>query len=528
MRTISVLSLAAGVGWRAWRLSTKRFTTEKERTAAADALWRSEGARLRRKAIRLGGLLIKLGQFLSARADVLPEAFTSELGSLQDVVPPVPWRLVHKSLRRAYGNSFPTIFETFEHTPIAAASLAQVYRAKTGDRRVAVKVLRPGIEGIVATDLSAVRIAAVWATRLTSWGKRFDLVAVWEDLASITLEELDLKGEAERAQRFKDNFKDEPEIGAPEILLPLVRTRVLVMEEVSGIKPDDVDSLKASGIDQRELAKLLVKSYMKQWLVDGFFHADPHPGNIFVQPNGSVVYVDFGMMGVVQPEDRAALQKLVSGVIVQDMDSAVSALEDLGFLRPASDRSRLRRTVGALVSRLMSAGPPMPTGWEASPEAEALARDIRYFLHDNTLQLPVRYAFLGRALGILAGLVARLTPEEPFVRMMASGAQRYIRVEGQDVQNSMRSVLRRLSQVPGKLLQLLEDAESGSLRVRVENTDLIEELKADRRSRRALVLMMMAGFSTFLAAFGHLGVPGAPAAWVLGAVFAILALTGRS
>lgn len=522
-RTLSVLSLAAGAGWRAWRLSRRHFITREDQARAAEALWRSEGARLRRQAVRLGGLVIKVGQFLSARADVLPEAFTSELGSLQDVVPPVSWAVVEPRLTKFFGRPLDQVFDRFDPSPAAAASLAQVYRARYQGREVAVKVLRPGIERTVAVDLNAVGIAARWATRLTTWGKRFDLMAVWQELGEITLEELDLKGEADRLRRFKRNFQEDAFVHVPRPIPELSGDRVLVMNAVTGVKPDDLAGLRERGIDTRRLARNLIRSYMKQWLVDGFFHADPHPGNLFVRDDGSITYIDFGMMGEVRPEDRKALRQLVMGVLVQDVDQVVAALEDLDFLRPSSDRSRLRRAVGSLIHQLLETPPPAMTSWRPGPEAEALARDIRYFLHENTLQLPVRYTFLGRAMGILAGMVARLAPDESFTRMMADGAARYVGREGTSgAVDALTSLIARVAGLPGQLLDAVERLARGDVRAEVDLEPVIRALEKERSLTGAGVRAALAVGASVATTFGQM--PGW-AHWALGITAVALALS---
>ena len=442
----------------------------------------------------MGGLIIKVGQFLSARADVLPESFTRELGSLQDIVPPRPWAEVEPSFAKLYGKPPGEVFTNFNPEPVAAASFAQVYLAQFGGRRVAIKVLRPGIEEIVATDLQALRIAASWATRLTEWGRRFDIMAVWQDLATTTLQELDTPGEARRLVRFARNFKDDPKVRVPGLVRELTGGRIIVMDEVRGAKPDDLEALGRMGVNRDRLAQDLTRSYMKQWLVDGFFHADPHPGNIFVHEDGSFTYVDFGMMGEVEASDREALQALVAGVLVQDMDQVVSALERLSFLRPTSDRARLRSAISLLVRNLMDMPPPSQAGWEPTEDAEKLAGEIRHFLHENTLQLPIRYLFLGRAMGILAGLVAKLAPTRPFVRLLANGAAQYVNTEGgrSSTRSALDLILRRLVRLPGRMLDAVDRLAEGDVGPKFDLSPLTRTTRAQIQTQRALTRSILA------------------------------------
>ncbi len=508
-RTAAVLRLALGAAVRALWLTRVRYRwlDPEQRIRAERALWAREGRRLREAATRQGGMLIKLGQFLSTRADVLPEEFTQEVGQLQDVVPPAGWLQIDAVLRSAYGARYvPDVFQAVEQTAAAAASLAQVHHARLSDgRAVAVKVLRPGIERAVRIDLEAVRIAVSWIVRLTSWGQRFDLLAIWREMRDTTEQELDVFGEAERGRRFAQNFKDDPMVGAPAVMHDLTRPGVLVMELVQGIKPDQLEALDAAGIDRQALARRLIESYMKQWLVDGFFHADPHPGNIFVKPDGAIVYVDFGMMGEMRPEDRTALREMVQGVIAHDLDRATQGLVDLGFVRPGADIGKLRRAFGFLLDRLLGT-----TFFRASgPEVEAFVREIRDFLYEQPFQIPARYTFLGRALGILSGIVAPLAPGQNFVRLLIDGARRYAGAAAGDTgaRDLLRGALRRLQEPIQQALRVLQKLDRDDYRIPIDFEPLRQEMRAGRAALRSLTWVTLGGFSALTAALVGVGTP---------------------
>ena len=501
-RTAVVLRLALGAALRAlWLVRvTGRFRDAQAQQKAERALWAAEGRRLRIAAARQGGMLIKVGQFLSTRADVLPEEFTQELGALQDVVPPVSWGQVDAVLRQSFGARYaPDVFAEISETPTASASLAQVHRGSLADGRlVAIKVLRPGIERYVRIDLEAVRIAVAWAVRWTSWGRRFDLMAIWQELRDVTEQELDVFGEAARAERFAQNFHDDPLVSAPRVYQDLTRPGVLVMQFVEGIKPDQIGALDAAGINRKELARLLVRSYMKQWLVDGFFHADPHPGNLFIQPDGGVTYVDFGMMGEMRPADQEALRKLVRGIIAKDLDAAVEGLVELGFVRPTADLGKLRKAFGFLLDRLLGT-----TFYRASgPEVEAFVREIRDFLYEQPFQIPARYTFLGRALGILSGIVAGLAPGENFVRLLIEGARKYAsgKLPGGGTRDVVQGVLRRVLEPFQQALRVLGRLDRNELRVPIDFESLRQELARGRNALRALTFVTIGGFAALSAA----------------------------
>lgn len=500
-RTAVVLRLALGAAVRVLWLTRVRYRVlhAEARIDAERELWALEGRRLRAAASRQGGMLIKLGQFLSTRADVLPEEFTREIGQLQDVVPPVSWAQVDALLRAAYGGRYvPDVFQSIEQTPTAAASLAQVHRAVLGSgQAIAVKVLRPGIERSVRIDLDAVRIAVRWLVRFTDWGRRFDLLAIWQELKEVTEQELDVYGEAARAERFAHNFRNDPKVSAPRVHNDLTRPGILVMDLVRGIKPDQVEALDKAGIDRRQLAKRLVESYMKQWLVDGFFHADPHPGNLFVQPDGGITYVDFGMMGEMRREDQAALRKMVQGIIARDLDKAVNGLVELGFVRPGANLQRLRNAFGFLLDRLLGTTFVRASG----PEVEAFVREIRDFLYEQPFQIPARYTFLGRSLGILAGIVATLAPGQNFVRLLISGARRHAGEAIPGAQREvLRGVLRRIQQPVMQAMHLLERLDRDDYRLPIDFEPLMRELRQGRAALRALTYVTIGGFAALTAA----------------------------
>lgn len=524
-----MLSLVLGASLRAfWFARIRQFPSEEARRQAESRLWAQEGRRLRLAAVRQGGLLIKLGQFLSTRADVLPEEFTRELGQLQDVVPPVGWDAVEAILSREYGSRYvPDIFLEVEHEPLASASLAQVHRARRKDgQAVVVKVLRPNIGDAVRIDLDAVRIAARWAERFTSWGKRFDLEQIWRELNHTTEAELDTYGEAARAERFRQNFADDPMISAPQVHPGLTRPGLLVLDLVEGLKPGDVAAIDAAGIDRAQLSKRLVQSYMKQWLVDGFFHADPHPGNIFIQDGGRIVYVDFGMMGEMQPRDRESLRRFVQGIVKRDLSQCVDALVDLGFVRPGADLGKLRMAFGYLLDRLLGTTFTRASG----AEVEQFVREIRDFLYEHPFQIPARYTFLGRALGILAGMAATLAPGENFVRLLIDGARKYVDTRSaQGVRDVLTGFARRVGEPVAQILRILARFDRDDYRLPVDVEPLRREIERSRVAIARLTEAVVGGFALVGAVLAGSHVPLLrDLLYVVAAIFAVRLLWRRA
>jgi predicted unusual protein kinase regulating ubiquinone biosynthesis (AarF/ABC1/UbiB family) len=295
-----------GLGGRSARTRSKRY--------------RSTAVRFRALAIRMGGLMIKVGQFLSARLDVLPIEITEELSDLQDEVPAEDYDAIRMLAEEDLGASLSEHYEWFDETPMAAASLGQVHRARLCDadateqgfEHVVVKVQRPHIDQVVDTDLAAIRRVGGWLQRYKPISKRADVPALIAQFAATTLAEIDYLAEGSNAETFDANFGDAPHVHVPKVVWSLTTLRVLTLEDVAAIKITDYDAITAAGIDRSEVAQVLLGTYMQQIIEDGFFHADPHPGNLFVTPVGEgdwkLTFIDFGMVGRV-PENLRGCAK---------------------------------------------------------------------------------------------------------------------------------------------------------------------------------------------------------------------------
>ncbi|MEM7333387.1 MAG: AarF/UbiB family protein, partial [Chloroflexota bacterium] len=395
--------------------------------------FRAWSRRFRILALAMGGVLIKLGQFLSARVDVLPIEVTEELIGLQDEVPSEdPWRMF-AVLEHEIG-SISTHFAKIEEQPLAAASLGQTHRAwlkphngsSEGDA-VVVKIQRPEIEKIVNTDLEALYIVARWLMRYQPIRKRANVPALMKEFGITLWEELDYRAEVANLHRFEEIHANDEQVYIPKVYESLCSERVIVLENVESIKIMQVDRMIEAGINPKEVADVLLTTYFKQVFQIGFFHADPHPGNLFVMPrpdaawtpiyNGSgemrldrpfwLVFVDFGMVGRVPDVQGELLQKVLISIAQQDARGLTESYDKLGFFLPGADLERIVEAQTEILERiygrnLLELARPDPE------ELKELGEQFRDLLFDFPLQVPQDFIYLGRAIGIVSGLVSML------------------------------------------------------------------------------------------------------------------------
>ncbi|MCZ8524114.1 MULTISPECIES: ABC1 kinase family protein [Paenibacillus] len=395
-----------------------KFERTKERLddpeVGREALLRKQAREYRETALRLEGLLIKVGQFLSTRADLLPPAFTRELADLTDQVAPVPWEAARAVLASEWGGAPEDVLPTLSPQPIASASIAVVYRAELPDgRAVAVKVQRPGIRSVIEADFQAARLVMGMAKRFTGWGKSFDLDRLYRETVDIVSKELDFLQEAEHAKRFAESIQGDSRIRAPRIHEELTTRRVLVMEWVDARPITDASLYQVHGVDRGDVVRRLAASFLRQVVVDGFFHADPHPGNVRLQPDGTLVYLDFGMMGTISKEQRRYLLELVQSLVLQKYSVVVTVLEKLRFIRPGADREGLARSLATAMHLYLGKSYP-----SFDDEAvQDLLSDIRRFVSAESIQLPAEFAFMGRAASVVTGVIAMIEPDVDYLEI---------------------------------------------------------------------------------------------------------------
>ncbi|POB09057.1 AarF/ABC1/UbiB kinase family protein [Sulfobacillus sp. hq2] len=522
-RTISIFRLALSY-WADYRAiqRAERILPKDQAARAVDAIYQQGGIRFRREALRLQGLIIKVGQFLSARTDVLPLAFTKELQQLQDQVPAAPFEAVKLTIEEAYQKPLGEIFEDFEPIPVAAASLGQVHRARLRHEPgvVAVKVQRPAIRALAKTDLRALARIMVVLKRWTKVGRRLDTVRLFEEFRESVDRELDYLQEQDHLRHFQRNFAEWSNIQVPRVYESYARPTVLVMEFVEGVKLTDHEQLRAQGLDEKGLARLLVEAYLKQIVIDGFVQIDPHPGNFLAGLDGRLIFLDFGMMATIPSEHVDVFGQLVEFGLARNAPGVVDSMVALGFVRPSANLEILTRAVRFMLDRI--AGVPLQEG----PALSALVRDFQDFLYEEPLQFPAQYMFLGRAIGMLFGLVGGLDPDLDWMALLKEKAlpminerrvvwnnryYQWVREQignlwgptGQMVWDKVADKAKGWGQIGWRLPEELDVALNkigrGSVSTRPELTPVLRRLDKISSQMAVLVAWVLAGFSAIVA-----------------------------
>lgn len=485
-RVIAFASLFFGIIWDFWREAriTRRSGARLARAQMSER-HRSRAIKLRETALEMGGVLIKLGQFLSTRADLMPEEYLQELAKLQDEVPPVEYEDIKKIVEEDFGKLIEEMFLYFDPVPTAAASLAQVHPAvlPTGEK-VAVKVLRPGIEELINIDLAIFSYLMEGLNHFTRIGRQTDIPGLVQEFARTTGDELDFIREGNNAERFRKNFEGSSIIYIPKIYWDYTRDRVLTMEAIDAIKISDFGAIEKAGINRSEVAYEIVQSYLKQVLEDGFYHADPHPGNLFVLPGPEITFVDFGMVGEITEEMKEQLKKAAVAIAKRDVNGIISTLFALGFIRKGANLDSIRNAINWLFD--VYAG---FTSHQITFETlNQIQEDIRHIVYEQPFIVPAHFGYLGRAVGTLLGLTTGLDSEFDFIaagrpyveRMVGFGTEDWFRM----ISKEAKELAKTLVDIPHQLSEVLSQAEKGEIQVRVNSNDIVQALERQDKKRR--------------------------------------------
>jgi len=474
----------------------------------------------------LGPTFVKLGQIASTRADLLSPAYQRELARLQDAVPPAPSAAIRAVVASELGRPVEELFTKFDDEPVAAASIGQAHAARLHDgTEVIVKVRRPGALERIEADLALIHRLAETASRRWELADRYDLVGLVEEFGDTLRAELDYVREGESAARFAESFADDPAVRIPSVFWETTRSRVLTLERLRGTKIDDVDALDAAGIERAALAARASGILMKMVFEDGFFHADPHPGNFFVEPSGRIGLIDFGMTGTIDDATRDQLVDVLLALTGSDTSRLVDAFLALGVARARVDRTALERDLARLIA-------PYYARALGEISISALLEEMLEVIRRHRLTLPRNLALLVKTLIMSEGLATRLAPEFKLTAVLVPYARRMMarrfspRVWVPQVGKAAGDAARLGLTLPRRVDHLIDALERGDLEIGMRPTGFEAIVgRFERLANRIVLGIVAAAFINGLAVLMSVYHPAgweawAPLVFVAGFVFA--------
>ncbi|CAA0837048.1 Protein kinase superfamily protein [Striga hermonthica] len=507
-RTIDVWSSVISLRVRIFLDTTKwtyirGFTQEKQIERR-----RKTGSWLMKRALQLGPTFIKLGQLVSSRSDIFPKEYVDELAKLQDKVPAFSMGKAISFVESELGASIDVLFKEFEGLPVAAASLGQVHRAILHNgEKVVVKIQRPGLKKLFDIDLRNLKLITEYFQRSeTLGGPSRDWIGLYEECSKILYQEIDYVNEAKNADRFRREFRNIKWVRMPMVFWDYTAMKVLTLEYVPGIKINQLDLLDKRGYNRSRISSRAVESFLIQILRTGFYHADPHPGNIAIDEDEALIFYDFGMMGEIKSFTRDRLLELFYAVYEKDAKKVMQSLVDLGALKPTGDMLSVRRSVQFFLDNLLT------EGQKQQQTFTAIGEDLFAIAMDQPFRFPSTFAFVVRAFSTLEGIGHTLDPKFSFVKVAApyaqelldfrqqqqSGAQvaQAIHKQAETARSNTISMPYRIQRIENIVKQL----ESGDLKLRVR------VLESERAARKATILQMATIYTVLWGTFLNLGV----------------------
>lgn len=481
--------------------------------------------RLRVTMERLGPTFAKIGQMLSVRPDLIPPSFADELAKLQDEMRPFAFEQVREQIERAFGETVEEIFAEFDPVPKAAATIGQVHMAVLKDGKpVAVKVQRPDIREVIAADLDILRTQAHQVQGRTEIGRRYDLVGLVDEFARVLEEECDYIREGQNADRLRVMFPDDDRVCFPRVFWEHTSATVLTLERLEGIPFNRLDELDAAGIDRHEIARKGIVCYYEQIFLHGFYHADPHPGNLFAMPDGRVAFADFGRCGTLSEDARNHVADLLVAIIEQDGDLATDILLDVSGGAGDIDVVGLRRDVTTLIAKYYDMR-------LHEVDARELIVEIMSLIGQRGLVLASEFALLLTTFATLQALGTAVDPQFHFVESVRPFAKRIVEKQmspdamAKSVVSTARRAMRGMQGLPENVNRALKRVGDGDLRMTVRPggyDSLMSRIEqaVDRIAFAVVVSAFVLGFSWLLAS------PGVPPWLELIASFALVCAAG--
>ena len=476
-RTIDIWRTVLTFSWMVWNDSKKWSYVGGKTEAKVKKRTRKRAIWLRESMLQLGPTFIKIGQLLSTRADILPTESVEELSKLQDEVPAFTAAKAIAIIETELGKPITEMFGYFDPIPLAAASLGQVHKAllHTGEE-IVVKVQRPGLLKLFAIDLGILKRIAAYFQNHPKHGRGRDWVGIYEECCKILYQEADYLNEGRNADTFRRNFKSDRRIMVPRVYWRYASRRVLTLEYMPGIKVSNYEALEAAGLDRKAIARIGAEAYLEQLLNHGFFHADPHPGNLAVTDNGELIFYDFGMMGQIQSFTREKLLRTFFGIAKKDADAVVNSLIELGALEVSGDIGPIRRSVQYMLDNFM--GQPME-----KQSVAAISDDLYDIAYDQPFRFPATFTFVIRALSTLEGLGKGLDPSFNFMEVAKPYATNLMENGTAKESGSLSTAFlgelgRQAAQVsntaialPRRLDETLSKLDRGDIRIRVKSQE---------------------------------------------------------
>lgn len=498
LRTLSVL-VRLGPFMVAFLRDRRRFVILGHPTPRTPEHHERRARRLTKVLASLGPTFIKLAQLFSARADILPEPYLSSIGTLQDQVPPDPWESIAQVVKEELGQGVEEVFEAFQEEPLAAASLGQVHQARLAGKEVAVKVLRPEVEDILALDLAISFRILFWLNILFRNHHVRALTNVVREFSVRVREEMDFRHEAENMAAFQKFFHSERRVRVPRVYEELTRRRVLVMEYCTGTKIDRLHERFESGeLDFTIVMETLTGMYLRMMMVDGFLHADPHPGNILVQDDGRLVLLDWGMVLRVPKWIREAILNLALAVERENLDGTINGMYQLGMISPEVSRGEIREAATEIMGIMERAR------GSSVDRIQEIVEQIYDTFFTWPLLLPQELVYFFRTTVLLEGIGFRYDPGFDGLRLLrrviAEHRSDIQRATGREPAALARDLLQEVQSTLGTVRDLLVRAQREELRVRMHPRDIQgQERVLNLQTRRILLSIFATGFAIITA-----------------------------
>ena len=489
-RQLKIFGIAIKLVFSLWwnKITGNNFSRNRHRIAK----W------LVKNILELGPTFIKIGQALSTRADLIPWEYIEEFGQLQDRVPPFSSEGAIAVIEQELGKSISVLFAEFNPTPLAAASLGQVHKARlhTGED-VVIKVQRPGLARLFNLDFEILHHLVRWLNRLLKDVRKFNLEAIYREFFELLYLEIDYIHEGKNAERFRQNFQNYQRVAVPQVYWQYTTSKILTLEYLPGIKIDNRSALEASQIDTQEVIQLGITCYLKQLLEDGFFQSDPHPGNMAVSPRGDIIFYDFGTMAEVKTIAKDQMIKTFFAVLKKDTDEVVETLIYMGLIEPVADMTPVKRMIAFMLEEFRD----KPVDVRAF---EQITDEVYSIFEQQPFRLPPQMTFIVKSLTTLDGIARALDPQynllaaaQPFLKQIAFQQQSggMLGLLARQTKDFIQYKFKQPNRTQMSIMRLESRLDLGELQIKVRATESERSLKQIQLGIKSLIYTCLSGFS---------------------------------